>query len=75
MVERRNMATFSERLLELRTERGLSQAAAAAQIGITSRTYQRYESGEREAAISALVSMADLFGVSIDYLVGRSDSR
>lgn len=69
------MAIFSERLLELRTEKKLSQVAVAMQTGITSRTYQRYESGEREATVSTLISMADFYGVTIDYLVGRSDKR
>ena len=47
---------------------------AAKAVGITSRTYQHYESGEREATVSTLIRMADYFGVSIDYLVGRTDS-
>ena len=35
----------------------------------------RYENGEREASVSTLIRMADYFGVTIDYLVGRSDAR
>lgn len=69
------MATFSERILLLREEKKLSQAAAAAEIGITSRTYQRYEAGEREPVVSTLIRMAEFFGVSTDYLVGISNQR
>lgn len=69
------MATFSERLLLLRNEKKFTQAAVAKATGITSRTYQRYEAGEREATVSALIRMADFYGVSIDYLVGRSGDR
>ena len=69
------MATFSERILLLREEKKLSQVAAAAEMGITSRTYQRYEAGEREPVVSTLIRMADFFGVSTDYLVGYSDKR
>lgn len=69
------MATFSERILLLREEKKLSQAAAAAEIGITSRTYQRYESGEREPVVSTLIRMAKFFRVSTDYLAGISDQR
>lgn len=69
------MATFSERILLLREERRLSQASAAVEMGINTRTYQRYEAGEREPAISTLVRMADFYGVSLDYLVGRSDIK
>ena len=43
--------------------------------GINLRTYHRYENGEREASVSTLIRMADYFGVTIDYLVGRSDAR
>lgn len=68
------MATFSERLLQLRKDKGLSQEAVAKEVGITSRTYQRYESGEREAAISTLTRIANFYEVSIDYLVGRTDA-
>lgn len=48
---------------------------AAKAVKITPRTYQRYENGEREASVSTLIRMADYFGVTIDYLVGRSDAR
>lgn len=68
------MATFSGRLLQLRKSKGLSQESVAKEAGITSRTYQRYESGEREPVVSVLIRMADLYGVSIDYLVGRADA-
>ena len=68
------MASFAERLLILREGKNVPQTTAAKAIGITSRTYQRYENGEREATVSTLIRMADYFGVSIDYLVGRTDS-
>ena len=69
------MATFSERILFLREERKLSQAAAAVEMGINSRTYQRYEAGEREPVVSTLIRMADFYGVTTDYLIGRSDVK
>ena len=50
------------------------QSVAADAVGINLRTYHRYENGEREATVSTLIRMADYFGVSIDYLVGRTDS-
>ena len=65
------MATFAERLLTLRNQKKV----AAKAVKITPRTYQRYENGEREASVSTLIRMADYFGVTIDYLVGRSDAR
>lgn len=69
------MSIFSERILALRDERKLSQVALAKEVGITSRTYQRYEAGEREPLMSTLVRMADFYGVSMDYLAGRTDTK
>ena len=69
------MATFTVRLLTLRNQKKVSQTVAAKAVKITPRTYQRYENGEREASVSTLIRMADYFGVTIDYLVGRSDAR
>lgn len=67
------MATFSERLQELKTSRGVMQKDVAAAIGVPLRTYQRYEYGEREPQLSTLVRMADFYGVTLDYLAGRED--
>lgn len=47
----------------------------AAVLEISYSTYKRYESGEREPGVWLVVRMADFFGVSIDYLLGRSDVR
>ena len=69
------MSTFSERLLTLREDKKLSQAAVAKETGITTRTYQRSEAGEREPMVSALVRIADFYGVSMDYLAGRTDIK
>lgn len=68
------MSVFSERLIELRDDRNLSQKEVAAEFGVVVRAYQRYEYGEREPQLSVLVRMADFYGVSIDYLAGRTDT-
>lgn len=67
------MSLFSERLIELREKNDLSQTQAAKEFGVVVRAYQRYEYGEREPRLSTLVRMADFYGVSLDYLAGRSD--
>lgn len=67
------MTTFNERLKELRTNKCLSQKQLSVEIGISDRGIQRYEYGEREPSMSTLISLADYFDVSLDYLVGRSD--
>jgi transcriptional regulator with XRE-family HTH domain len=65
------MANFAERLLELRDTKGLSQDQLAKELRVNTRTYQRYESGEREPKLSTLIAMADFFEVSLDDLAGR----
>lgn len=50
---------------------GCTQKQMAELIGITPRSYQRYESGEREPNIATLIQIADFFEISLDDLVGR----
>ena len=66
---------FSEQMLALREQNGLTQEQAAKEIGIAYRSYRRYEAGEREPGVTALIRIADYYGVTIDYLVGRTDRR
>ena len=68
------VSLFSQRLLDLRTQKKLSQNAAAKGLKLGSRTYQYYESGEREPTLSTLIRMADFYGVSLDHLAGRADT-
>ena len=67
------MSAFSERLLAIRTERNARQSDVAAAAGVSVRGYQYYEKGVKEPTLSVLISLADFFGVSLDYLCGRSD--
>ena len=69
------MATFSQRLRELRQERGLKQREMAEICGVKIRTYQDYEYGKCYPTVLGLVFLADYFNVSLDYLMGRSDVR
>jgi len=50
----------------------LSQNEVAAKLGCTDSAYCRYENGERELSINALIKLADLYNVSLDELVGRN---
>lgn len=63
--------TFSENLLKLRKERGLTQAEVSNAVGIRVLTYQHYEYGEREPRVSKLVALADFYGLTLDELVCR----
>lgn len=66
---------FGERLRGLRSERGAKQREMAERLGMTLRNYQRMESGEINVPMLTLCALADDFGVSTDYLLGRSDER
>ena len=63
------------KLRELREQKGVTQKEVATAIGCTSTVYSRYERGERESDITTLCSLADYFGVSVDYIVGRTNEK
>ena len=69
------MSVFSERLVSLRKSKGVSQAFAAKEIQISPRAYQKYEYEESEPTLSVAARIADFYGVSLDYLAGRSEEK
>jgi len=66
---------FKERVRKLRKEAKETQVQVANAIGIADRNYQRFEGGTNLPNIENAWKLADHFGVSIDYLVGRTDQR
>lgn len=54
--------------------RGKKLQECADCLGIKMRSYQAYEGGEREPNVASLIALADFFDVSLDYLMGRTDS-
>lgn len=60
-----------EKLRELRKENNKTQEEVAKQINTTRISYTRYELGTSEPTIETLIKLADIYGVSLDYLVGR----
>lgn len=69
------MAELCERLRLLRKERNMTQQQMADMLNQTLRAYQYCESGHHVPEYKNLLAMADFFGVSLDYLTGRSESR
>ena len=61
------------RLKELRKKRRISQLKLALDLHMNQNSISRYENGEREADYDTLIRFADYFGVSLDYLLGRTD--
>lgn len=62
-----------ERLIELRQEKGITQAEMARRIGIHRGTYSNYESGKRQPDYEILEKLTHVHGVTFDYIFGRSD--
>ena len=58
---------------DIRLRKGLTQSEVATALGVSSVVYSRYENGKRQPSIDTLVQMADIFGVTVDYLLGRQD--
>lgn len=69
----KNMTTFPKRLLELRKQHNMTQRDVASYLSIAQPSYIRYENGTAEPSLDNLARLADLFDVSSDYLIGRSD--
>lgn len=63
------------RLREIRRSRRLTQKVLAEQIGCSVGAYSKYETGDREPPLDILNKLADFYGVSVDYLVGREASE
>lgn len=63
---------FDDRLKNLRKSHGMSQAEIANILGLKPRTYVSYENNEREPDSQVLIKIAQLFDVSIDYLLNFS---
>jgi len=66
---------FPRILTLLRKERGISQKEAAAKLGITQALLSHYEKGVRECGLDFVIAVADEYGVSTDYLLGRTSDR
>ena len=62
---------FSEQLYALRIESGLTRNQLAEKLNVSVRLISYWENGQRECDFDMLIKIADLFSVSIDYLLGR----
>lgn len=67
------MEMFAKRLSELRCEKKISQAQLAKMIGSSCSVVCYWETNRSEPTAPYLVKLADVFGVTVDYLLGRSE--
>lgn len=68
-----NLEQFSERVLKLRKQRGLSQKELGDAVGLSHKAISTIESGSRGTSLEKLIVLSQFFGVSTDYLLGLSD--
>ena len=64
-----------ERIRNLRIDRGLTQKQVAEYLNIKQNTYSQYEIGVLNYPLEAVSKLADLYGVSVDYLLDRTDVK
>lgn len=69
------MSRFSDRLISLRKERGMTQTDIAKLLKKQRSTVSGYETEGKEPDFTAVCTLADFFEVSVDYLLGRDDER
>lgn len=69
------MQILGKRLKQLRDEFGFDQKEMGRKLNITSSAYGYYEQGRNEPPLETLVKIAEIFNVTTDYLLGRSDIR
>ena len=67
--------TTKDILKELRRERSLSAQQVADGCEMSLGVYKKYESGERGVGTPALIKLADFYGVTTDYLLGRTETK
>lgn len=73
MFHNRRMNRFSERLRELRIEKGLSRRQLAEMLDTLPRNISYWELGQRECNFDMLLKIAEVLDVSVDYLLGKTD--
>ena len=64
-----------ENIRSLRIDHGLTQKQIAEIVNVKQNTYSQYEIGVLNYPIDVLIKLADYYGVSVDYLLGRTNKR
>ncbi len=64
-----------ERIRDLREDADLTQEKVGEAINVPQRTYAYYESGQRMVPPQVLCALADFYGVSVDYILGRTHNK
>lgn len=62
-----------KRIRDLREDKDLTQTQVAKMLSMSQTGYSKYETGENDVPTSILIKLADFYGTSVDYLLGRTD--
>ena len=65
---------YYRRIRDLRDDHDLTQRALAEKLGMQQSQYNRYEKGYRDIPTDILISLADLYNTSTDYILGRTNN-
>lgn len=63
------------RIRDLREDRDLTQKQVAQMLGMSQTGYSKYETGENDIPTQVLIKLADFYGTSTDYILGRTNKR
>ena len=66
---------LDKRIWQLRLERGINQKELGNAVGVSKQSVSNWENGNIMPSIDLLIRLADVFGVSTDYLLGREEGR
>lgn len=66
---------YLRRLKDLRNDKDLTQAQVAQILHIAQNTYSRYETGDKNIPLEALIILAQFYETSIDYITGITDEK
>lgn len=67
--------TLGDRIKYLRKENGLTQTDLGKKLGLSKANISKYEANVHEPSIDTLNNLSDIFNVSVDYLLGRTNAR
>lgn len=67
------MTSFTNRLVQLRKKRGLTQQQIADEIGVNRGSYSNWEKGKREPSFENLIKLADILDTTTDFLLGKTN--
>lgn len=74
MINMRYEIMRFETIRNLRIDNGYTQKQIAEYLNVKQNTYSQYEIGVLNYPIDVLIKLADFYGVSVDYLLGRTDT-